>query len=520
MSNFRFAAAGIFLIFILSCSSSNGQDDQPKFWDGKNALLRGMSLGNGVWYLAESEDLQTESDYAEMKSLGLNAVRFYLSYKFFENDNEEITQYKQEGWDFLERNLEWARGKNIKLILNMHFPQGGFQSNGDGGELWTNVENQNRLTALWYEIAKRYASDTTVAAYDLVNEPVIVGDKSVWQKLAQRLADTIRTVDVERLILVERVNGFIKENGELDYSSDAEKNFVFINDKKWGLTFHFYEPIEYTHQYASWTGFANTDGGKYPDSTSLQIYNAQWKGATFNNPTIQSGDSDWKYYEGKWVNVGDSVNVGRPTLMCQNAGVGKVWFDSLVVEKKNEAGEISVVATYDLPMTGDWYFWEDKAGGSAGADGEQILITGTISDANYASSNMYFPFEKGYSYRAGGKMKGEGVPSGAACRIRLDFSFAEKTQVRDRKFLEDIIDEYQKIATEKNLPIFMGEFGVIKFTFENDRGGLNWVADMLSILKERGISFTYHAWYDDSFGVRDNAALKEEFGKKFRSRSP
>jgi endoglucanase len=34
---------------------------------------------------------------------------------------------------------------NVYLILNIHVPQGGFQSNGEGMELWDNPENQKRL---------------------------------------------------------------------------------------------------------------------------------------------------------------------------------------------------------------------------------------------------------------------------------------------------------------------------------------------------------------------------------------
>jgi endoglucanase len=510
---------------LISCpeseSSAQNNETYSSFWDGKNMLLRGMAFGNGVWYLAEPDPtLHNEEDYKEMQRLGLNAVRFYLSYKYFEDDNAPY-QYKQSGFDWLNQNIEWARANGIKLFLNIHVPQGGFQSNGEGGALWENAENQNRLTALWRKLASVYANDTAIAAYDLLNEPVTTKNKEQWQTLAQRLADTIRTIDSKHFLLVERLNGLT--NG--DYSQDSEMNFVFINDpaNKWGLTFHFYSPIEYTHQYASWVdAFKNTDGGKYPDASKLAMDEPEWKSASFDNPAVSQGTSDWEFYEGKWKTASDTSasNIARPTLMCQNAQSGTAWFNNLIVEEKSPSGEIQKIASYEnLPGIDGWYFWTEKPGGSVLKENGAVGITGTVSDANYASKDMYFLLKQGYSYRASGKMKGYDIPSSAACRIRIDFAYTKSISARDYSYLEKEVDKYAEIASKHNLPVFLGEFGVIKHTFEGDKGGLKWVEDMVSILRSQGISFTYHAWYDDSFGVRNNAALKDVFGRKFRSRA-
>jgi len=51
------------------------------------------------------------------------------------------------------------------------------------------------------------------------------------------------------------------------------------------------------------------------------------------------------------------------------------------------------------------------------------------------------------------------------------------------------------------VPLFLGEFGAHRPCFENDRGGLRWVEDLLDLADERGLSFTYHDYHDDSFGL-------------------
>ncbi|MDR1760270.1 MAG: glycoside hydrolase family 5 protein [Fibrobacter sp.] len=512
-------------IFLLACSSKNpgtlSENTEPPevseppfgvvswtvsggFFDPRRhpMTFQGVAFGNDVWDADEpNPDHHSEDDFIRMKEMGLNAIRFYLSYKFFEDDSKPY-EYKQSGWDFLDRNLAWAEKHGIYLFLNMHVPQGGFQSNAAGGALWDNTENQNRVTALWYAIAERYKGNPMIAGYDLINEPVVTESKLQWQHLAQRLIDTIRTADTAHLIFVERINGIIG----VGYDNDAEMNFVEFQDpyQRTGLTFHFYTPFEFTHQYASWTGLAQSDGGSYPDSGRIQISSHQWVNATHASPAAPSGNSDWKWYEGTWIMIADTAetNIARPTLVCKNVRGGTVRFDSLVVEKKDKDGNISRIAGYDLPLKGDWYFWMETQGGRTVTDESDVGITGTVSDANYAATDLFFALEQGASYRANGKMKGEDVPEGALCQVRLDL---ERTPFysphRDRSFLEHEVDRFYKVAAARKVPVFLGEFGAINYTMTEEKGGVRWVSDMLSIIGERRMAFTYHSWHEDAFGI-------------------
>lgn len=492
--------------------------DARAFWDGRSEMLHGVSIGNGVWSLQENvnPNCNDVSDYVRLRALGVNVVRFYLSYKFFENDAAPY-QYKQGGWDFLNQNLAWAKENGIHFILNIHVPQGGFQSNAEGAALWDVEENQKRLIALWREIAKRYVGETAIAAYDILNEPVVTKAKSQWQDLAQRIVNAIREVDARHLIFVERINGIIGGN----WSNDSEMNFVFINDpaNKWGLTFHFYSPIAYTHQYAVWVpGFRNTDGGRYPDPTIPYFDNDAWKGATFENPALPKGNSDWAFYEGTWKTITDTsaANIGRPSLQCDNVGDGTVWFDSLVFEKKSPGGEVSVIATCRLPFGDGWYFWTERKGGKVIETENAIGFTGTVSPANHAANKMFVVLEPGCSYRVSGRMRGENIPEAAACRLRFDWHLAQNISKRDKASLEREVASYLKIAQDKKLPVYLGEFGVIKHTLTKEKGGAVWAADMFDILKAHRVPFTYHAWVDEWFGVKGNAELEQVFKASLR----
>jgi endoglucanase len=63
------------------------------------------------------------------------------------------------------------------------------------------------------------------------------------------------------------------------------------------------------------------------------------------------------------------------------------------------------------------------------------------------------------------------------------------------------IDRYVAWGHAHGVPLFLGEFSVHNPCFENGRGGLAWVEDMLDLAEEHGLSFTYHDYHEDSFGL-------------------
>lgn len=52
-----------------------------------------------------------------------------------------------------------------------------------------------------------------------------------------------------------------------------------------------------------------------------------------------------------------------------------------------------------------------------------------------------------------------------------------------------------------DVPLFLGDWGVYKSAFEEDRGGINWVQDMLELIDERNLISTYHTYHEESFGI-------------------
>jgi len=477
--------------------------------NGNKIYLRGVAFGNEVWTNAEVPTTHhSEVDYGRVHDMGMNAVRFYMNYKTFEDDANPYV-YKQTGWDWIDLNIAWAKAHNVYLILNMHVPQGGFQSNGNGGALWNDPANQDRLKALWFNIAKKYANEPTIAAFDLLNEPVVTTSISQWATLAQDIVDTIRTANTNSMIIVERVNAV-----GTNWSNNSDMNFFDLTGENIAYEFHFYSPIEFTHQGASWITPVPAIGQTYPDLNRIFITGtSSFETASFSNTILAAGTYDWtEYIESPKFTVSDPmIKLGKPTFVNRE-NTGKVWIDDIVVKEYDATGTfVQTISTIDVTTFDGWYYWSQDGSGSAGTDkttghsnSNSIYVEGSTSDANLSNSKYYFIPKQGYSYTIGGWVRGEAVTAGSKAMFRLDFeklSTGGSAYALDENYLASQIDQYYNWTQSKNRPVYLGEFGVINFGYDNNRGGLQWTSDMIDILKARNAHFTYHDYHEDAFGI-------------------
>ncbi|HEY5959630.1 MAG TPA: glycoside hydrolase family 5 protein [Polyangiaceae bacterium] len=474
--------------------------------DGRPLLLRGVAFGNRVW---NNDRLprthHDERDYQRLRELGMNAVRFYLNYLTFESDAAPGVLL-EDGFKWLDDNIKWAKREGIYLVLNFHVPPGGYQSLGAGKALWREPKQQARFVALWRAIAARYAKEPAIAGFDLLNEPVVDTSIDQWRDLAERTIAAIREVDPNHAIFVERVNAIGS-----DWSENANRNFFRVSDPNVVYEFHFYKPFHFTHQGATWIDFAAATG-QYPDN---RIAEAEWfllefATSTFDSPKLPAGDSDWHYYEGRAFTVkGKDLAIGKPSLSCASVGAGRAYFDDIVLERLDKTGSTAeTLWQVDLDTPRGWYFWEKTPKGSrtlsntGHGDDTSLSITGTTDDANLGADPLRFRPVSGATYRLSGWMKGDNIPATANCQIRLDFYTSKQpVQVRDRGFLAQELGAYLAWGKRERVPLFLGEFGAIKAAFDEDKGGIRWVADMLDLIHYANLSYTYHDYHEQAFGL-------------------
>ncbi len=482
--------------------------------DGSVWIGRGVAFGNSVWSNPQSPSSfrhHRMSDYARAREMGFNSVRFYLNYALFESDASP-GKYKEEGFEWIDRNVEAAKANGVSLVLNMHYPQGGFQSNGNGDALWKNEKNQDRLVALWREIARRYRAEPAIAGYGPLNEPVPVNGLGEWESLAQRIIDAIRETDVNHIIFVERAI-WVKSGG-----TEKDRARLFFPERlrdpsnRLALEFHFYEPMGFSHQNTSWTRYKG-QFARYPDDSRVELEGGRWAGFSEAGKPLPSGTFDWQEAGGNSVEPANPEwLVAYPVLQAQGLGErGRVWLEGLVVEASTDGGATyGTIGTAPGTTLDGWGFWSvDGSGshdlrGAPGSSGPRLSVAGTKSDANVTFSAMPIVLKPGVTYRLAGRVRGTSVAPGAVVRLRLDYHAGTSISSWNREFLESALRSYVDYSRERGLPLYLGEFGIASDAFRENRGGLAWIEDMLDLLVSNDISYNYHTWRESPFGIHQH----------------
>jgi hypothetical protein len=160
-----------------------------------------------------------EDDFYFIKSLGCNLVRVAFNYHHFEDDAQPF-EYKQEGFNWLDRAIEWARAAGVYLVLDYHAVQGwqssGWHCDNPGGppQFWVHQQFEDRAVALWEAIANRYKDEPVMAMYGIMNEPEAVD----WGRLNhyyRRVTEAIRGIDTNHILNFEG-NFYSQDFSQLD----------------------------------------------------------------------------------------------------------------------------------------------------------------------------------------------------------------------------------------------------------------------------------------------------------------
>lgn len=488
--------------------------------DGKDFFIKSMAFGNTVWGNPSEEPKyhHTKESYEELKQLGFNAVRFYINYQLFEDDSNPYN-YKNAGFDWLNKNIEWAKENNIFLIVNMHIPQGGFQSLGNGLALFTEEENQNRLIALWKKIADYYKDCSTIIGWGLVNEPIVPYIQNnaktsleQWNNLANKISKAIRTVDKNHVLFVERAIGVISNSTEKKYYSFNEKDaYPIIEDYNLVYELHSYDPIRYTHQQASWIP-EYSEKIVYPDESKVII--EQTKYIKESTKQFKEFSSEWKQFSHE-INSNDidtsATNIFqisvKPGYLKQN---GCLYIDDFILTEIDKNGNEKILKEHDFSTEPYWYFgtkdnkstetatWERSDGHNA--DGCYVIKN--TEDWAYLTAPENFLINKDCTYRLSIWIKSNNINADTCyASFGFDLNYAQVATNFTKEFLNQKIKSTIQVVKEFNKPVFIGEFGCIRHCFENNNGGVKYINDSIEIFKNLTAGFNYHTYHEWNFGL-------------------
>lgn len=118
----------------------------------------------------------SRADIGYIRDLGFNSVRVPFNFRIL-TPEEQPGLWLEEGFALLDSVIGWCRSSGIYVVLDMHCAPGG--QTGDNIDdswgypwLFESPASQERTAEVWKKIASRYAQETAVLGYDLLNEPI------------------------------------------------------------------------------------------------------------------------------------------------------------------------------------------------------------------------------------------------------------------------------------------------------------------------------------------------------------
>lgn len=233
-------------------------------------LNRGINLGGFLSQCChEEQHYQTfilEEDLKQIAAWGFDHVRLPIDYEVLETEEGET---KESGFEKVEEVVRWCDKYEMNLILDLHKAFGyDFNMAGDKekNSLFQDAKTQERFLTLWEKIAKRFGKESHVV-FELLNEVVEQENAEAWNQLIQRTVNVIRRHTKTTPIIYGGIQwNSVKTLKLLEKPQD--ENIIF--------TFHFYEPLLFTHQKAYWVKNMDPDATiHYPET--MEYYRTKSK---------------------------------------------------------------------------------------------------------------------------------------------------------------------------------------------------------------------------------------------------
>ncbi len=201
-------------------------------------FMRGLNLGNGLDAPSEGEwgRRLTEKDFQMVAAAGFDHVRLPVRFTTLErSDAKAPYTIKPEFFARVDWALDQAQQNRLSIILDLHHFE----------EIHKDPRaNQERLYALWRQIAPRYANRPPEVAFEILNEPNGKLEPAILNEMTRDVLKIIRETNPTRLVFA---NSYFWANAErldeLELPAD-DANVV--------AEFHMYQPILFTHQGAPW----------------------------------------------------------------------------------------------------------------------------------------------------------------------------------------------------------------------------------------------------------------------------
>lgn len=226
-----------------------------------------------------------KADIEKIASWGLDHVRLPIDYDLIEDNEGNVIE---SGYGYIDKAIEWCGEAGLNIVLDLHKTAGfSFDKGEQEDGFFGSKSLQERFYKLWERLAERYGKYSERVVFELLNE---VTDKSyidVWNGIIAECVKKIRAIAPNTAILI----GSYWNN-----SPDALPDLIKPDDDNIVLSFHCYDPLEFTHQGATWVDGMDPevriafDGGKINPEYFAERFSAALKTAEKYNAALYCGE--------------------------------------------------------------------------------------------------------------------------------------------------------------------------------------------------------------------------------------
>ncbi len=212
-------------------------------------IRRGVNFGNR-WEVAPPFNWQipySTEDVDQAAAQGFDHIRIPISWHHYISRKNGLIEISTKLTDEIDPIINRALEKGLHVIIDWHHYD----------PLTTEPDiYQIRFVDGWKAIAKRYSDKPESLWFELINEPKDALTTERLNILQAHAIEAIRRIAPKRtLIVTTGLWGSINELPKLRLPADDDNLIV---------TVHNYEPFNFTHQGASWTGMTDLKHVRYP----------------------------------------------------------------------------------------------------------------------------------------------------------------------------------------------------------------------------------------------------------------
>ena len=206
---------------------------------------RGVNLGGWLSQCEHKKDhydnFIKKDDIKIIASWGLDHVRLPVDFELIQTKEGEL---KEDGFQYIDSCIEWCKEYGLNMILDVHKTAGySFDADSKCNDFFYNENLQYRFLDMWEELARRYSEYDDFVTFELLNEVVDIKVSDIWNGIIKRAVKVIRQYAPYTYILI---------GGVYNNAVSTVKLLEEPMDDYIVYTFHFYEPLIFTHQSAGW----------------------------------------------------------------------------------------------------------------------------------------------------------------------------------------------------------------------------------------------------------------------------